>query len=75
MNFFRQTNTKYRIKKGGCDVMTMFIECIYEFFNNPKNLAEFEKWKKERKRNDEIDLDIEGCSLSDGNRNNRFYRN
>lgn len=55
--------------------MTMFIECIYEFFNNPGNLAEFEEWKKERKRNDEIDLDIEGCSLSDGNRNNRVYRN
>lgn len=26
--------------------MTMFIECIYEFFNNHKNLAEFEKWKE-----------------------------
>ena len=26
--------------------MTMFIECIYEFFNNPSNLAEFEEWKK-----------------------------
>ena len=72
MNFFRQTNTKYRIKKGGCDVMTMFIECIYKFFENPNNLAEFEKWRKERKCNDEIDLDIEGCSLPNDSRNSRF---
>lgn len=42
----------------GRDVMTMFIECIYEFFNNPSNIAEFEKWRKERKCNDEIDFDI-----------------
>lgn len=28
--------------------MTMFIECIYEFFNNPSNLAEFEEWKKSK---------------------------
>lgn len=46
MNFFYQTNTKYRIKKGRCDVMTIFIECIYKFFENPNNLAEFEKWKE-----------------------------
>ena len=42
----------------GRDVMTMFIECIYEFFDNPSNIAEFEKWRKERKCNDEIDLNI-----------------
>ena len=71
MNFFRQINTKYRIKKGGCDVMTMFIECIYKFFENPNNLAEFEKWKEERKHNDEIDLDIEGGSVPNGYRYDR----
>lgn len=71
MNFFRQTNTKYRIKKGGCDVMTMFIECIYKFFENPNNLAEFEKWKEERKHNDEIDLDIESGSVPNGYRYDR----
>lgn len=26
--------------------MTIFIECIYKFFENPNNLAEFEKWKE-----------------------------
>ena len=36
----------------GRDVMTMFIECIYEFFNNPSNLAEFEEWKKSKVRSD-----------------------
>lgn len=51
--------------------MTMFIECIYEFFSNPSNLAEFEKWKKERKHNDEIDLGIEGGSVPDGYRYDR----
>lgn len=51
--------------------MTMFIECIYEFFNNPSNIAEFEMWKKERKRNDEINLGIEGSSVPDGYRYDR----
>ena len=51
--------------------MTMFIECIYEFFSNPSNLAEFEKWKKEREHNDEIDLGVEGGSVPDGYRYDR----
>ena len=40
--------------------MTMFIECIYEFFNNPSNLAEFEEWKKSKTSSgkSEIDFDI-----------------
>ena len=32
--------------------MTTFIDSIYEFYQNPQNLAAFEKWK-ERKRNDD----------------------
>ena len=32
--------------------MTTFIDSIYEFYNNPQNLAAFEAWK-ERKRNDD----------------------
>ena len=57
--------------------MTMFIECIYEFFNNHKNLAEFEKWKEAKASkgkdmgNDEIDLDIEGGSVPNGYRYDR----
>lgn len=51
--------------------MTMFIECIYKFFENPNNLAEFEKWKEERKHNDEIDLDIESGSVPNGYRYDR----
>ena len=51
--------------------MTMLIECIYEFFDNPSNIAEFEKWKKERKHNDEINLDIEGGSMPNGYRYDR----
>ena len=49
----------------------MFIECIYKFFENPNNLAEFEKWKEERKHNDEVDLDIEGGSVPNGYRYDR----
>lgn len=30
--------------------MTTFIDSIYEFYQNPQNLAAFEEWK-ERKRN------------------------
>lgn len=32
--------------------MTLLIDEIYEFYNNPQNLAAFEEWK-ERKRNDD----------------------
>lgn len=33
--------------------MQLLIDEIYNFYNNPKNLAAFEEWKKERnKRND-----------------------
>ena len=57
--------------------MTMFIECIYEFFNNHKNLAEFEKWKEAKASkgkdtdNDEVNLDIESGCILDGCRNSR----
>lgn len=30
--------------------MTTFIDSIYEFYQNPQNIAAFEEWK-ERKRN------------------------
>lgn len=32
--------------------MTTFIDSIYEFYQNPQNLAAFEEWKKERDKND-----------------------
>lgn len=32
--------------------MTTFIDSIYEFYQNPQNLAAFEEWK-ERKYKDE----------------------
>lgn len=57
--------------------MTIFIECIYKFFENPNNLAEFEKWKEAKASkgkdmgNDEIDLDIEGGSVPNGYRYDR----
>lgn len=31
--------------------MQLLIDSIYEFYNNPQNLKDFEEWK-ERKRND-----------------------
>lgn len=51
--------------------MTMFIECIYKFFENQNNLAEFEKWKEERKHSDEVNLDVESGCILDGYRNSR----
>lgn len=51
--------------------MNDLIECIYKFFENPSNLAEFEEWRKER-HNDEINLDIEGCSIPNDSGNSRF---
>lgn len=32
--------------------MTLLIDEIHKFYNNPQNLAAFEEWK-ERKRNDD----------------------
>lgn len=28
--------------------MTTFIDSIYEFYNNPQNLAAFEEWRKKK---------------------------
>jgi hypothetical protein len=40
--------------------MTTFIDSIYEFYQNPQNLAAFEEWKKERnKRNDDTSIKSE----------------
>lgn len=50
--------------------MNDLIECIYKFFENPSNLAEFEEWRKER-HNDEVNLDIESGCILDGCRNSR----
>lgn len=33
--------------------MTTFIDSIYEFYNNPQTLKDFEEWKKERDKNHE----------------------
>lgn len=57
--------------------MRLFIEEIYKFYENPKNLAEFEKWKEAKASkgkdmgNDEIDLDIEGGIVPNGYRYDR----
>ena len=51
--------------------MRLFIEEIYKFYESPKNLAEFEKWKKERIHNNEIDLVIESGSVPNGYRYDR----
>lgn len=55
--------------------MNDLIECIYKFFENPSNLAEFEEWRKERIHNDENDMAVKSNSVLDDNRNNRIYRN
>lgn len=55
--------------------MNWFINAIYEFYQNPDNLAEFEKWKKERIHNDENDMAVKRDSVLDDNRNHRIYRN
>lgn len=54
--------------------MRLFIEEIYKFYENPKNLADFQEWKASKgkdMRNDEIDLCIEGGSVPDGYRYDR----
>ena len=57
--------------------MRLFIEEIYKFYENPKNLAEFQEWKEAKASkgkdmgNDENDLGIEGCSVLDGYRYDR----
>lgn len=48
--------------------MQLFIEEIYKFYENPKNLAEFQEWKKAKTSSgkNEIDFDIStirsGCN-------------
>ena len=56
-------------------MINWFIEAIYEFYENPNNLAEFEEWRKERIHNDENDMAVKSSSISDDSRNNRLYRN
>ena len=55
--------------------MNWFIEAVYDFYKDPRNLAEFEEWKKERIHNDENDMAVKSCRISDDSRNNRQYRN
>lgn len=33
--------------------MTLLVDEIYNFYNNPQNLKDFEEWKKERDKNHE----------------------
>lgn len=33
--------------------MTLLIDEIYKFYNNPQNLKDFEEWKKERNKRNE----------------------
>ena len=33
--------------------MQLLIDSIYEFYNNPQTLKDFEAWKKERDKNHE----------------------
>lgn len=40
--------------------MQLLIDEIYNFYNNPQNVAAFEEWKKERnKRNDDTSIKSE----------------
>lgn len=40
--------------------MTLLIDEIHKFYNNPQNLKDFEEWKKERsKRNDDTSIKSE----------------
>lgn len=40
--------------------MTTFIDSIYEFYNNPQNLAAFEEWKERKYKNDDTSIKSEG---------------
>nr|DAX50252.1 MAG TPA: hypothetical protein [Caudoviricetes sp.] len=33
--------------------MTLLIDEIYNFYNNPQNLAAFEEWKERKRKNDD----------------------
>lgn len=50
--------------------MTIFIECIYKFFENPNNLAEFEKWKEAKASKGK---DINSNELHICNQNHRHF--
>ncbi len=56
-------------------MINWFIDAIYEFYENPNNLAEFEEWRKGRMHNDGNDMAIDNNSISDDIWNNRLYRN
>lgn len=57
--------------------MRLFIEEIYKFYENPKNLTEFQEWKEAKTskgkdaNNDEVNLDIESGCILDGGWNSR----
>lgn len=67
---FQLANSSKRSEK-----VRLFIEEIYKFYENPKNLAEFEEWRKERIHNDENDMAVKSGGVSDDNRNSRLCRN
>lgn len=72
----RLANSSKRSEK-----VRLFIEEIYKFYENPKNLAEFQKWKEAKASkgkdtdNDEINLGIKSGRILDGSRHNRINRN
>lgn len=33
--------------------MTTFIDSIYEFYNNPQNIKDFEEWKERKQKHDD----------------------
>lgn len=39
--------------------MTLLIDEIYEFYNNPQNLAAFEEWKERKYKNDDTSIKSE----------------
>ena len=40
--------------------MTTFIDSIYEFYNNPQNLAAFEEWKERKYQNESTQIKSSG---------------
>lgn len=40
--------------------MTTFIDSIYEFYNNPQNLKDFEEWKERKYQNESTQIESSG---------------
>lgn len=40
--------------------MQLLIDSIYEFYQNPQNLAAFEEWKERKHKNDDTQIKSEG---------------